>query len=193
MLIDRAATLAFVTTSRSEPASDGPLEEPSEPPLSKHRIRWTLKRREWLATEWPALALWGALAAASLLLVAIAVTHSWWGLWLLPAWWFLGGSKAVGIATFLVRGSELNELVIPEDGIVLLETAGSAPVYAHWRAFVDEGPCYVLLGGDGRYRLVIPKRALHSEDYAAIERSVGIDLTALHLHQEARIERQGAA
>jgi len=104
-------------------------------------------------------------------------------------WWLLGGRKAAGIAWFLLLGSEQNELVVSGDGTLFLAQGGGEPVYAHWRGFVDQGDSFVLWGADGRYRLVIPKRALAPEDYATIESRVGVDLISLRSGEEARLEK----
>ncbi len=133
-------------------------------------------RLEWLTTEWPALILWVGWASLLLLALVIAVRHSWWCLLLLLPWWLVGGGKAMAIIRFLVAGAERNELLVRGDGAMFASVNQQAPEYAHWVAFVNEGKVFVLWGGDGRYRLVIPRRALSAADYLAVRDRVGIDL-----------------
>lgn len=153
----------------------------------EHRIRWTLRRREWLRTEWPAVVLWCGWAGALLAPLALAIQRSLWWLALLPLWWLVGGRKAAGIVSFLALGRERFELTLREDGAIFVSFNGGEPVSAWWRGFVNQGSTFLLWGADGRYRLVIPKRALTAADYAAIEERVGVDLRTLLFAQEARL------
>lgn len=85
----------------------------------------------------------------------------------------------MGLLVFLLRGGERNDLTISPDGTMFASTNQSEAVYAHWRAFVNQGESFLLWGADGRYRLVIPKRVLTRQDYAAVRERLGIDLTKL--------------
>ncbi len=155
-----------------------------------HTICWTLGRSEWLATEWPAVLVWGGLAVVLAGLLVVGLQHSLWWLGLVPVWLVLGGAKAAGIAWFLVRGGERNELTIKGDGVMLISQNGSEPVYAHWVAFVNQGRSFLLWGGDGRYRLVIPRRALTQRDLREIADRVGVELASLPAGAEARVRRE---
>lgn len=152
-----------------------------------HEIRYSLGRREWLRTEWPALLVWVVPPVLILLGIVAAVSYasSWWAL-TLPVWFVLGGAKATGLLLFLLGRSRVL-LQVHEDGTMFVGENGSEPVYCHWMAFVDEGETFLLWGADGRYRLIIPKRALGDADYAAVRGRVGVDLETLHEGQEARI------
>lgn len=168
------------------PPRGGLTETRTQPP---HTIGWTLGRSEWLATEWPAVLVRGGLAAVPALLLVVGLQHSLWWLSLVPVWLVLGGAKAVGIAWFLIRGGERNELTIRGDGGMLVSTNGSEPVHAHWVAFVNQGSSFLLWGGDGRYRLVIPRRALTQRDLREIADRVGVELASLPVGAEARVGR----
>ncbi|MCA9593535.1 MAG: hypothetical protein KC776_09505 [Myxococcales bacterium] len=89
--------------------------------------------------------------------------------------------------SFLALGRERFELTLREDGAIFVSFNGGEPVNAWWRGFVNQGSTFLLWGADGRYRLVIPKRALTAADYAAIEERVGVDLRTLLFAQEARL------
>lgn len=168
-------------------STDSRTANETDSPIADHRIAWTLERFEWLAIEWPAVVFWGGWASFTLGILILAVRGSWWWLVMLPAWWLMGGAKAAGILVFLVRGGERNELSIHHDGTMFHSTNASEAVYAHWRGFVNQGESFLLWGADGRYRLVIPKRALAQDDYAVISERVGIDLAKLASGDEAAV------
>lgn len=157
-----------------------------------HEIRFRLSRSEWLKAEWPAL-LMLLLPSALLLGIGLAARRSaWWAL-LLVAWWPLGGARALGLVWFLVGGgSEVCVRVLPS-GVILAAENGAEPRYAHWVGFQESGDSFVLWGGDGRYRLVLPRRALTPADHAALRERTGVDLMTLGPRQEARIRRAADA
>jgi hypothetical protein len=171
-----------------DPETPGSEASKPDSPDAEYRIGWTLRRLEWLATEWPAVVVWGGWAGFLLAPVTVAARQSWWWLVLLIVWWLVGGRKAVGLLVFLLRGGERNDLTISPDGTMFASTNQSEAVYAHWRAFVNQGESFLLWGADGRYRLVIPKRVLTRQDYAAVRERLGIDLTKLRSGQEALVE-----
>lgn len=154
-----------------------------------YEIRYTLGRREWAQTEFPALLVWIPLAGFMALGIAVKIctASGWWAL-TLPVWWIFLGAKAWGLLLFLaLRSSVL--IQITREGVLFVGEGGSTPVYAHWSGFTDQGGTYLLWGGDGRYRLVIPKRALSSDDYREIRERVGVDLPSLSMGQEALLNR----
>jgi len=157
--------------------------------VDEHEIRFVLGRVEWARTEWPAVLVWGGWAAVLLLGIALAVTRSPWWAFLLLAWWPLGGAKATGILGFLLRSTHRIGLRVQADGAIFASENDSEPVYCHWVGFQDCGRTFLLWGGDGRYRLIIPKRALTSADYLALRERVGVDLANLGPGQEARIQK----
>lgn len=164
------------------------MDQQSRPPAERHEICDTLRRREWLRTEWPALVVWVAPPVLILLGITAAMTYAsvWWAL-TLPVWFVLGGAKATGLLLVLLRGSRVL-LRVGADGTIAVGVNGSEPVYCHWRGFVDEGETLVLWGADGRYRLVIPKRVLGEADHAAVHCRIGVDLKTLQAGEEARFE-----
>lgn len=150
-----------------------------------------MSKSDWLHFEWPLLAFWGTFAALLLLPLAVAPWFSvWWLLPLLiwlPVWWFLAGRTVAGMVYFLICGSQRHELTIRDDGIMFLSTNDAEPVFAQWMGFVNKGSSFLLWGGDGRYRLVIPKRVLTPDDYEAIRGKTGVDLTTTQRGQEIRL------
>lgn len=121
------------------------------------------------------------------IVAAMNCSSTWWAL-TLPVWLVLGGAKATGLVLFLLLGSRV-VLQVEEDGVIFAGENGSEPVYCHWRGVVDQGETFLLWGADGRYRLIIPKRALDDADHAALQVGIGIDLRTLRAGQEARITR----
>lgn len=114
--------------------------------------------------------------------------------WLATEWpSVLLGFGAIAALVLLCRRGAAVELLVHEDGTIFVSEAGAEPVYAHWRGFVQEGATFVLWGADGRYRLVIPRRALAPPDFAALLSRTGVDLLALEPGQEAelRVVRPG--
>jgi len=156
-----------------------------------HEIGFALGRMEWLRTEWPAVFFRGAWPVPLLCSMGLApVGVSPRGAWRLRRWWWpLGGRTAAGIAGFLLRGTRRIALRVRHDGAIFASADGSEPVYCHWVAFEDSGQSYVLRGGDGRYRLIIPKRALRAPDHTALRQRAGVDLSTLAPGQEVRLGR----
>jgi hypothetical protein len=151
-----------------------------------HVIVYSLGRREWARTEWPAIVVWGGIAIVPLLGIAFATARSpWWAL-LLLLWWPLLGRKGTAIFLFLARGSRV-KIAVRSDGAIFVSEGGSEPQYAHWVGFVDCGDTFLLWGGDGRYRLIIPKRALTAKDYAVLAEYTGVDLPKLLRGEEVRV------
>ncbi len=154
-----------------------------------YEIRYSLGRREWLRTEWPALVVWVAPPVLVLLgILAATIYHSGWWTLALPVWFILGGAKATGLLLFLLRRSRIL-LQVDGKGTIFVGENGSEPVYCHWAGVVDEGETVLLWGGDGRYRLIVPKRALTDADCSAFQSRVGVDLRALDAGQEAALRR----
>lgn len=154
-----------------------------------YEIHYSLGRCEWLRTDWPALVVWVVPPLLLLaLLLAATINLSGWCALALPVWFILGGAKATGLLLFLLRGSEVH-LQVDEKGTIFVSENGSEPVYCHWAGVVDEGTTYLLWGADGRYRMIVPKRALTDADYSAFHSRVGIDLKALSFGQEASLRR----
>ena len=181
------ATAALCCCQMSEPGATDELpharetEDEARPP---YRISWTLTRAEWLASEWPAIPFHGGLAVAFGFPMAAAVYYSLWCLLLVPVWfpvWFLlgGGRQIISIVVFLIRGDVGNELTIEGDGVMLHAYPGEEPRGAPWRGFQSYKRTFVLCGGDGRHRLVIPRRALTEDDMRAIAARVGVDLAQM--------------
>jgi hypothetical protein len=142
-LADDTARCRLASSPRMAPPHldpETPGSEASKPdsPDAEYRIGWTLRRLEWLATEWPAVVVWGGWAGFLLAPVTVAARQSWWWLVLLIVWWLVGGRKAVGLLVFLLRGGERNDLTISPDGTMFASTNQSEAVYAHWRAFVNQ-------------------------------------------------------
>jgi hypothetical protein len=158
----------------------------------QYQIRFVLNRGEWAATEWPALVFRVGWAAFLLLAITLAAAcPPWWAL-LLLAWWPMGGAKATGILLFILRGAQRIALNVGSDGIISASANGSDAVYCYWIAFQDCGMTYLLWGADGRFRLIVPKRALTSADYAALHQLTGVDLAKLRLGQEGFVKRCAA-
>ena len=140
---------------------------PAEPAL--HTVRFTIRRREWWPTEFPALVVWGGLSVVLLGgAVGLALISAW--LWpvaivvflIMMAW---SGSRVIGVARFLVRGREDVVLHIYRTRVIAED---DPPVDLEARGVDDVGHAWLLWGGDGRYRCIIPKGAVTEEQVAAL-------------------------
>ena len=140
---------------------------PAEPAL--HTVRFTIRRRDWWPTEFPAIVVWGGL---SVVLLVGAVSLVLISRWLIPVsvrvfmvmmvW---SGSRVIGIARFLVRGREDVVLRIYPTRVI---AEGDPPVDLEARGVDDVGHAWLLWGGDGRYRCIIPKGAVMEEQVEAL-------------------------
>ncbi len=159
-------------------------------------FRYHLMRWDWLRTEWPAILFWCvpgfAFLAAILSLVFLSFNHpiliTLW-LFLTPVWWFIFGLKSIAILFFLLRGREDHVLTIQNNGVIFVSTNGSEPVYAHWKGIQNNGVTFLMWGADGRYRLIIPRKAVSNEVEEAFQKRVGISLRELPYGKEILLRK----
>jgi hypothetical protein len=78
------------------------------------------------------------------------------------------------------------------DGGLFASEAGGPAQYGHWTDIEDQGETSVISGGDGRFRLVVPKAALGAVERVLVAARLGVDLASLAPGQRARITRPGS-
>ena len=142
-------------------------------------VSWRLSRREWLSTEATGFLSWCFIAATTGAVVASAVRASILGAVLVVPWWLYAGGRAVRFMWALVFGLPMITLRIDSKRTLMTGEGASGFFYHWWNRITDEGAAWVLIGADGRYRLVMPKRAFDVSARAALEAATGLTLNHL--------------
>lgn len=146
------------------------------PDGAPHLVSWKLTRSQWLATEWLGVAVHVFGAIVSLAWVAGLWSASWWWLLTVGPWWFFFGTKGVGLAWRVVVGPGRLVLRIDEDGTMFVAANDQLFFHGWWSGFESHPGRWVLVGGDGRYRVVIPRHALSTMDLQVIRDRVRVEL-----------------